>query len=40
MASKYLLEAGAIGIRRLDKSHANRIAKLTGATVLTTFSNP
>lgn len=40
MASKYLLEAGALGIRRLDKSHANRIAKLTGATVITTMANP
>lgn len=40
MASKYLLEAGALGIRRMDKSHANRIARLTGATIVTSMANP
>ncbi len=29
-----------MGIRRLSKSHANRIAKLTGATLITSMATP
>lgn len=40
VAAKYLVEAGALGIRRVDKGDLQRIAKLTGATVVTTLATP
>lgn len=40
IAAKYLVEAGAIGIRRVDKGDLSRIAKLTGATVISTMATP
>jgi T-complex protein 1 subunit alpha len=40
IASKYLIEAGAIGIRRVEKGDLSRIAKLTGATVISTMATP
>ena len=40
LANKYLVEAGAIGLRRIDKGDLNRIAKLTGATVISTLATP
>lgn len=39
-ASKYMFEAGCIGLRRIDKGDINRIAKLTGATVINTLATP
>jgi len=38
MASKYLVENGAIGLRRVEKQDMRRIARLTGATMCTTFA--
>ena len=38
LASKYLVEAGCIGLRRVDKGDIARIAKLTGATVISTMA--
>jgi len=38
MAAKYLVEAGAMGLRRVEKADMRRIARLTGATVVTTFA--
>lgn len=40
VAAKYLVEAGALGIRRVDKGDLQRIAKLTGATIITTLATP
>lgn len=40
IANKYLIEAGVIGIRRVEKGDLNRIAKLTGATVVSTMATP
>lgn len=40
LASKYMVEAGIIGLRRVDKGDLNRIAKLTGATVISTMATP
>ena len=40
VAAKYLVEAGALGIRRVEKGDLQRIAKLTGATVITTLATP
>ena len=40
LASKYLVEAGCIGLRRVDKGDLQRIAKLTGATVVSTLATP
>jgi len=40
LASKYLVEAGCIGLRRVDKGDLQRIAKLTGATVVSTMATP
>lgn len=40
LASKYMVEAGCIGLRRVEKGDLNRIAKLTGATVITTMATP
>jgi len=39
VASKYFVEAGVFALRRLDKNDLRRIAKSTGATIVTTFSN-
>ena len=38
--SKYMLEAGCLGLRRVDKGDIKRIAKLTGATVVNTLATP
>jgi len=38
MAAKYLVEAGAMGLRRVEKADMRRIARLTGATIVTTFA--
>ncbi len=38
VAAKYLVEAGAIGIRRVSHGDISRIAKLTGATVVSTMA--
>ncbi len=40
LASKYLVEAGCIGLRRVEKGDLHRIAKLTGATVISTMATP
>lgn len=40
VANKYLVENGCIGIRRVDKRDMRKIAKATGATVLTTLATP
>lgn len=40
LASKYMTEAGCLGLRRVTKGDINRIAKLTGATVVTTMATP
>lgn len=39
-ASKYMFEAGCIGLRRINKGDIYRIAKLTGATVVNTMATP
>ena len=39
-ASKYMFEAGCLGLRRLSKGDVHRIAKLTGATVVNTLATP
>lgn len=39
-ASKYMFEAGCLGLRRIDKGDLQRIAKLTGATVVSTMATP
>ena len=38
LASKYMVEAGCIELRRVSKGDINGIAKLTGATVITTMA--
>lgn len=38
-AIKYFVESGAIAVRRIDKSDLKRIAKASGASVLTTFAD-
>lgn len=40
LASKYLVQAGCIGLRRVEKGDLHRIAKLTGATVVSTMATP
>ena len=40
IAAKYFVEAGVFAMRRVDKADLRRIAKSTGATVITTFANP
>ncbi len=40
LASKYMVEAGCIGLRRVSKGDIARIAKLTGATVISTMATP
>lgn len=40
LASKYMVEAGCLGLRRVEKGDLHRIAKLTGATVISTMATP
>ncbi len=40
LAQKYLVQAGILAVRRLDKGDLRRIAKSTGAKLLTTLANP
>jgi T-complex protein 1 subunit alpha len=40
IASKYMVEAGCMGLRRVTKEDLRKIAKSTGATVVTTFASP
>ncbi|CAM5999710.1 unnamed protein product [Sphagnum balticum] len=40
LASKYMVENGCIGLRRVEKGDLHRIAKLTGATVISTLATP
>jgi chaperonin GroEL (HSP60 family) len=40
LASKYMTEAGCLGLRRVSKGDISRIAKLTGATVISTMATP
>jgi T-complex protein 1 subunit alpha len=40
VAAKYFVEAGALALRRVDKKDLRRIAKSTGATLLTTLATP
>merc|ERR1711920_791973 len=37
-AMKYLVDAGVIGVRRIDKKDMRRIAKCTGGTMLLTLA--
>jgi T-complex protein 1 subunit alpha len=39
IAAKYFVEAGVFALRRVEKNDLRRIAKSTGATVITTFAN-
>lgn len=39
IASKYMVEANILGLRRVDKMDLRRIAKSTGATMITTLAN-
>lgn len=39
VASKYLVEKGIIGLRRIEKSDLRKIAKACGATIITTMAN-
>lgn len=39
LALKYFAEAGIMGVRRVDKSDLRKIAKATGATVVTNFTD-
>ena len=39
MALKYFVEAGAIACRRVTKEDLRRVAKATGATIITTFAD-
>ena len=39
MSIKYLVEGGAIGIRRVEKTDMKRLAKVTGATIQLTLAN-
>lgn len=38
VANKYLVQAGVMGLRRVSKGDLRRIAKCSGATVLTSLS--
>jgi T-complex protein 1 subunit alpha len=40
VANKYLVEKGILGLRRVPKSDIRKIAKCTGATVVTTLATP
>lgn len=39
LASKYMVEAHCLGLRRVSKEHLRRIAKASGAKVITTLAN-
>jgi len=39
LAAKYFVEAGVFAMRRVDKNDLRRIAKSTGATIVTTMAN-
>lgn len=39
LANKYLVEAKAMGLRRVPKEHLRRIAKASGGKIVTTFAN-
>lgn len=39
VAAKYLVEGGALGLRRVDKQDMRRLAAACGATIVNTFSN-
>lgn len=39
-ANKYLVEAGVLGIRRVDKNDIRKIAKASGAKIVTTLATP
>jgi T-complex protein 1 subunit alpha len=39
VANKYLVEAGVLGLRRVSKSDIRKIAKCSGASLVTTLSN-
>lgn len=39
LANKYLVEAKCIGLRRVSKEHLRRIAKASGATMITTLAD-
>jgi len=39
MSVKYLVEAGCLGVRRVDKSDLKRIAKVTGARIQLTLAD-
>lgn len=40
VANKYLVEKGILGLRRVPKSDIRKIAKCTGATLVTTMATP
>jgi T-complex protein 1 subunit alpha len=39
VANKYLVENNVLGLRRVSKSDIRKIAKCSGATLMTTLSN-
>lgn len=39
LASKYLVNKGIMGLRRIDVKEMRRLARATGATVVTTLAN-
>lgn len=39
IASKYLVQKNVMGLRRMDKKEMKRMAKATGATIITSFAN-
>lgn len=39
LASKYLVEAKCMGLRRVSKEHIRRIARASGATLVTTLAD-
>lgn len=40
VANKYLVDAGVLGIRRVDKKDIRKIAKASGGKVVTTLATP
>jgi len=40
VANKYLIEAGVMGIRRVEKADIRKIAKATGGSVVATLATP
>ncbi len=39
IASKFLVNKGVMGLRRLDAKDMKKLAKATGATIVKTFAN-